>query len=391
MTSADQNKIRVLYLDPSESGRALVRDFMQSEQQQIEIIEVHSRSDLQACLDRNQPDLLIIDPIIDGELAVDLLDWLATRHPQLPTVLVMDSRFEEIALQTIRDCVADYVIKTPERIHRLPYSIRLALEKSRLLAERQKAEEELRRLTEHLERRVAERTAELAAANQELEAFSYSVSHDLRAPLRAIEGFAKILLEDYGQELQPDAKRCVDIIVASTEQTNRLIEDLLRFSRLTRADLAKREIDMTELASAVAEEIRRDDPNKNARVTIAPLPPARGDPALIRQVWINLLSNAFKFSRKNPSPAIEVGAQPEDDHDVYHVRDNGVGFDMQYAHKLFNVFQRLHRSDQFEGTGVGLAIVKRIVQRHGGRVWADATPGNGATFFFSLPRNDAPQ
>ncbi|HEX9705301.1 MAG TPA: PAS domain S-box protein [Gemmatimonadales bacterium] len=232
---------------------------------------------------------------------------------------------------------------------------------------------------------------ELRAVNQELESFSYSVSHDLRAPLRAIDGFSRMLLEDHGGELAGDAQRLLGIIRANTKRMGALIDDLLAFSQLGRKELNVRSVNMTALFRDVADEVRRDAQDRPLDIVVDPLPVALGDPALIRQVVANLLHNAVKFTRGRSPARIVVGAQPNGTEHVYHVRDNGVGFDMQYVNKLFGVFQRLHRVEEFEGTGVGLAIVQRIVHRHGGRVWAEASPEQGAKFYFTLPAEAQPQ
>jgi len=247
--------------------------------------------------------------------------------------------------------------------------------------------EQVSRSHHHLEAQVAQRTKALEGTNAELESFSYSVSHDLRAPLRAIHGFARILLEDHNAQLEPEAQRLLGVIDQNTRRMGQLIDDLLAFSRLGRTDLSTGPVDMQELAQIVADEVQRGDTGRQGslEIRIDPLPRARGDRGLLRQVMSNLLQNAAKFTRDRPSARIEVGSQPDSGETVYFVKDNGAGFDARYADKLFGVFQRLHSTEQFDGTGVGLAIVKRIVQRHGGRVWAEGTVNQGATFYFSLP------
>lgn len=243
---------------------------------------------------------------------------------------------------------------------------------------------EVQRARSDLEHQVVERTQALRETNAELEAFSYSVSHDLRAPLRAIHGFARILLEDHGTELQPEAKRVLGVIDENTRRMGQLIDDLLSFSRLGRKGLETARVDMTELVRMVADEVRKTAGDRPLEIKIGPLPPARGDRDMLRQAVTNLLDNAAKFTRRRAPGLVEVGHRADGAETVYYVKDNGAGFDPRYAGKLFGVFQRLHRAEEFEGTGVGLAIVQRIVQRHGGRVWAEGKLDGGATFFFTL-------
>jgi signal transduction histidine kinase len=239
---------------------------------------------------------------------------------------------------------------------------------------------------EELETRVLERTAELEAVNKELASFSYSVSHDLRAPLRAVDGYARMLEEDYIAKLDDEGRRLLSVIRASAARMGMLIDDLLNFSRLGRQPMLRQSVDVAALVREVVGELRGDS---TVKVEIGELPLAQGDRALLKQVWLNLVGNAFKYSRKRDAPRVEIAGQAEGEECIYWVRDNGAGFDMRYAAKLFGVFQRLHSQEEFAGTGVGLAIVQRVVTRHGGRVWAEGKPGEGACFSFSLPRRDA--
>jgi signal transduction histidine kinase/AmiR/NasT family two-component response regulator len=263
--------------------------------------------------------------------------------------------------------------------------ISFALDKIDSEACRQRAEAEIRQLNMDLERRVRERTAELEHANRELDAFSYSVSHDLRAPLRAVDGFAGILASEYRDRLDDEGRRVLGVVQSQVRHMGRLIDDLLRFARMGRYVLQKTNLEMDQIVAEAVEQLREANSSREVDFRVDSLPPAHADASLMRQVWLNLLSNALKFSQSRKPRLIEVGGAIQDDDAVYFVRDNGVGFDMKYADKLFKVFQRLHSPDEFEGTGVGLSLVQRIVHRHGGRVWAEAELDRGATFYFSLP------
>ena len=245
--------------------------------------------------------------------------------------------------------------------------------------------EEIRELNADLEQRVARRTTELEASNKELEAFSYSISHDLRAPLRAINGFADILLKETSGTLNAKARHYLDTVASSGRRMGELVDDLLSFSRLGRLPMSTSAIDLNALVQQQFEELRRADPQRVVAVEVQSLPSTTGDRVLINQMLANLLANAWKFTEKKADARIEVGTQFQNGETVYFVRDNGAGFDMKYAGKLFGVFQRLHRDEEFAGTGVGLAIVQRIVHRHGGRVWAESREHEGTTFYFTLP------
>jgi PAS domain S-box-containing protein len=251
-------------------------------------------------------------------------------------------------------------------------------------------EAELMALNEDLETRVAQRTAALDQANKELEAFSYSVSHDLRSPLRHIGGFSVLVLKENEGKLDAASVDYLKRISSASERMRVLIDDLLALSHVSRQELHKRDFDLSELAVQTADSLVKAHPEREVRVTVKPEMKAHGDPGLARIVLENLIGNAWKFTARASEPAIEVGLEERDGETVYYIRDNGAGFDMKYAGKLFGAFQRLHTPTEFEGTGIGLSIVQRIVARHGGRVWAEAEAGKGATFYFTLGKNGQP-
>jgi PAS domain S-box-containing protein len=250
------------------------------------------------------------------------------------------------------------------------------------ITERKKAEDEIKKLTEDLKRRAIE----LESAYKELETFSYSVSHDLRTPLVVIGGFSRVLLEKYSNHLDPKGQQFLSLMHSGTQKMLQLIDDLLAFSRSEHQQMKPSDIDMGELVKAVFEELKSSIPEQTLRLDIKTLPPAYGDQSMIRQVFVNLLSNAIKFRRPKGAVVIESGCIAKENQNIYYVKDNGVGFDMRYAGELFGVFRRHHTFDGYEGTGVGLSIVQRIIHRHGGQVWAEGEINKGATFYFTIPR-----
>jgi PAS domain S-box-containing protein len=297
--------------------------------------------------------------------------------------------------------MADNVVTIPLRIHRrsdgsdFPVEITgrffvsqgraVHLAAIRDITERQRAEQEVLRLNAELERRVLERTAELEDANRELESFAYSVSHDLRQPLRALDGFSQILLDDYGARLDDEGRSLLERIRAADVRMTALIDGLLELSRLNRGELSRERLDLSEMARHAAERLVEAEPGRTVEVKIADDLVAHADRRLARALLANLLGNAWKFTAKHETARIEVGATDDDGERAFYVRDDGAGFDMTYADTLFGAFQRLHSPGEFEGLGIGLATVQRIVRRHGGRVWAEGEVEKGATFHFTLP------
>jgi len=284
----------------------------------------------------------------------------------------------------------DYTDKTKTELIKELQDLKLKYEQLKSsydkdISARYQAEEEFNKLNMNLEERVIERTSQLEIANSELQAFAYSVSHDLRAPLRAIDGFSKFVLEDYGSKLDEEGQRLLGLIRSNTQKMDRLITDILALSRVTRSEHKKSRVDMTKMAVSMFNEAVLPEIQGKLNFIIDNLPEGYADPTYIKQVWLNLISNAIKFSSLNMNPEIRIGGYQEEGSNVYYIRDNGVGFNPEYGYKLFGVFQRLHKANEFEGTGVGLAIVERIIHRHSGKVWAEGKEGKGATFYFSLP------
>ncbi len=319
-------------------------------------------------------------------------DFLATRFPvslaDLEDRIARDGSWEGELIHSRRDG-ARIVVASRQVLDREERGEpTVVLEMNRDITERKRADDELRRLKGELEERVVMRTAQLEESNKELESFAYSVSHDLRAPLRAIDGFCQILVTEHAPGLDGEPRRYLQRVSENTRKMGRLIDDLLHFSRLGRQAMTRQPVAMADLVRQCLEELQGEREGREVEVILGELPPCRADAALLKQVWLNLLANALKFTRGRAEARIEAGSFARDGETVYFVRDNGVGFDMAYADKLFGVFQRLHRQEDYEGTGVGLALVQRIIHRHGGRVWAEAGPDRGAAFFFTLGRSD---
>lgn len=338
--------------------------------------EANGESNLRASLNR-----VLANGVVDT-MAIQKYD---VRRP--------DGVFEERYWSPINSPVVGADHKVQYIIHRVEEVTEFVLSKSRAASRDTEFNARMEQMEAEIfqsSQKVQAANQQLEAANKELESFSYSVSHDLRAPLRAMDGFSRAVLEDYGSQLPPDGLRYLQVIRTSAQRMGNLIDDLLSFSRLSRATLSKRTIDARRLVQDTLEDLSAQRAGRDIQLIMGELPPCEGDPALLKQVWINLLSNAIKYTQKRESAVIEVGCKTDGPVSIYFVRDNGTGFDMRYAHKLFGVFQRLHRAEDYDGTGVGLAIVQRVIHRHGGRVWAESAVDQGATFYFTLERTTPP-
>jgi two-component system, sensor histidine kinase and response regulator len=321
--------------------------------------------------------LLLTDLMMPEMDGVALLRAAQAVAPNLVGIVMTGQGTIDSAVEAMKAGALDFILK--------PFKLSAVIPVlSRTLAVRQ-----LRIENVELTRHLRERTAELEAANKELEAFSDSVSHDLRAPLRAIDGLSSILLRTYSEQIPSEARDLLNRVIAATRRMRQLLEDLLNFSRLGRQPLSHKTVKLANLVQRGLDHLHTECEGRDVEVRVGQLPDCKGDPSLLEQVFVNLLSNALKFTRRREHAIIEVGCDEQPAELICFVRDNGAGFNMQYAERLFGVFQRLHRVEEFEGTGVGLSIVQRIILRHGGRIWAEAEVDKGATFFFTLPLNSA--
>lgn len=324
-------------------------------------------------LREEQFDLILADlvmPQIDG---ITLLREAQAVDPHLLGIVMTGHGAIDTAIAAMQAGALDYVLK-PFKLSVILPVISRALDVRRMRIE-----------IEQLQQRLREHVAELEVANKELESFSYSVSHDLRAPLRAINSYSSILVEDYAAQIPLGAQQLLAKVTDNAHRMGELIEHLLHFSQLGRQVFNKHVVNVSQLVADILEELRKEASGRSIELRVADLPDVIGDTVLLRQVFINLLSNAFKFTRHKTTAKIEVGYRRVGPEVIYFVRDNGAGFDMQFVGKLFGVFQRLHNASEFEGTGIGLSLAQRIIQRHGGQIWAEAVVGKGATFHFSLP------
>jgi signal transduction histidine kinase len=326
-------------------------------------------------------DVVLTDLVMPEMNGIAFLEAVRSVDPQIVGIVMTGHGAVDTAVKAMQAGALDYILK-PFKLNVVLTVVNRALAIRQLRAANTELHQRVQQRTEELE--IANR--ELADANNELESFSYSVSHDLRAPLRTINGFLDIYMTDHAASISPEGRNVLQHVVASAERMGQLIEDLLRLSRFSRQPLDVHEVPVGEIAARIVTDLRAQNPGREIEVRIDELPMCRGDASLIEQVFVNLLSNAFKFTRDRRPARIEVGGAQDPGEVVYFVRDNGAGFEPAYADKLFGVFQRLHSTAEFEGTGVGLSIVQRIMRRHGGRAWAESDVGNGATFFVGFPR-----
>jgi two-component system, sensor histidine kinase and response regulator len=367
----DQNKpFRLLVIDDDEPQLKALCEALR--EQGYETAGFTSPQAGLTALRQTKFDLLLCDfalPEMDG---LSFLRAAIEIDSDLVVIILADQATREVAVNSLKAGALDFIQKPFKLSHVLPVV-------SRALSFRR-----LRLENTELRQRVQQHTDELQKANQEFESFAHSVSHDLRAPLRAIGGFSNILQKDFAAQIPDDARRLLKIVTSSAAQLSQMIDGLLNFSRSGRQPLSVQPIDVTSLIKQIVDDLRRDQ-KRQLEANIGVLPQAVGDPDLLKQVFVNLLSNAFKFTAHTEKPSVEIGCQPGKREHTYFVRDNGIGFDLQYAERLFGVFVRLHPETEFEGHGIGLAISHRIIQRHGGRIWAEAELNKGATFFFTLP------
>jgi len=369
---ATNSPARILIVDDEAAQMKALCDTLKTHG--LETVGFVSAGAALKALDESKFDLVLTDLMMPEMDGIALLQAVRQKDANLVGIIMTGEGTIATAVESMKSGALDYILK--------PFRLKAILP----VLERALAVRRLRLENIELERRVRDRTAELESAYKELEAFSYSVSHDLRAPLRHIAGFTELLSGSINATCSEQAKDFVNRIRKSAHDMGKLIDDLLDFSRMGRAELRRSEVDLQELLETVLLEIQPEIGGRNILWQKGELPSVQADPALLHQVFVNLLTNAIKYTRPRDPAKIEIGSKIEPKEVIVFVRDNGVGYDMQFADKLFGVFQRLHRQDEFEGTGVGLANVRRIISRHGGNTWAEGKLGEGATFYFSLPR-----
>ena len=382
--------LRILCLEDVKKDAELLHEMLIDEGLHISMDIALAKNEYISFLKEIDYDVILADYNLPSFNAPSALKLAQSLQPDVPFICVSGSIGEEQAVELLKLGATDYILK--DRLCRLPMSIQRALEgakkqKAKTLAELalKVSEESLRKLNESLEYKIKARTIDLENSNKALEAFSYSVSHDLRAPLRAITGFSDILSATFTDQLGAEGSRLIKVIVDNAVQMGDLINGLLTLSRVEQGKQKNDQIDMNQIVQVCIQENVSKNDREKVTFTIGNLPDIQGDPTLIKQVWVNLIENAVKYSKNKEKPIITIQSDRHGGQMVYSVKDNGAGFNPEYQGKLFQMFQRLHSSNDFEGTGIGLAIVQRIIHRHGGKVWAEGIEGVGATFYFSLP------
>jgi len=383
--------LRILHLEDSQSDSELAREHLAIDGIACTMRRVETREEFSAALNACDFDLIFADYELPGFDGLSAFAMARRQCPDIPFIILTGKMGEELAIESLKTGVTDYVLK--HRLSRLAPAVNRALRELLERGRRRVAEAELLQYQEHLEDLVRRRTMELeeknrllAVANQDLESFAYSATHDLRTPLVIIGGFTKLLIRSCEGKIDEQELGLLRSVIANVDRMEQLLNDLLTFFQVSTAGLRKVDVDMDAALQETFAELAPLIGDREVRLLAGPLPPAFGDPAMIRQVLANLLANAVKYTSRRETAVIEVSGREEPGATCYRVRDNGVGFDMRFREKLFTIFQRLHDRKEFPGTGIGLAIVARIVGKHGGSVDADGIPGEGATFSFSLPR-----